>query len=268
MSKKALVVDNDFFFVEFLTELLERRGYEVVKAYDGKEGVARLEEGLVDALFADLIMPKIDGRQLIQFARMKFRDNHFPIVALSGTIIEQIEKIKELGADYFIAKGPLEKMGEAINRLLDGIEGSPGAPSSEAYLIEPGVLFPRQETAELIEVLGFQKAIIDCMGVGVLVMDRDARIITVNPMALDMVRQPMEKVLNRQVTALFEEEDRPRLAAALKRVLQRKDLKGTSFHAAIDSRNLRSVVSLLRTEDKIAGFIIAMEDAGPWVEQA
>jgi len=41
MSKRALVVDNDFFFVEFLTELLEKRGYEVIKAYDGKEGVAK-----------------------------------------------------------------------------------------------------------------------------------------------------------------------------------------------------------------------------------
>lgn len=268
MAKKALVVDNDFFFVEFLSELLEQRGYEVVKAYDGKDGVARLEEGPVDALFADLIMPKIDGRQLIQFARMKFRDNHFTIIALSGTIIEQIEKIRELGADYFIAKGPLEKMGEQINALLDRIESSPGAPSSEIDVIEPGVLFPRQETAELIEVLGFQKAIIDCIGVGILIMDRDARIIMVNPMALDMVRQTMEKVLNRQVTALFEEGDRPRLAAALKRLLQKKDLKGTSFHAAIDSQDLRSVVSLLRTEDKIAGFIMALEDAGQWVEQA
>ena len=44
MAKKALVVDNDFFFVEFLTELLENKGYEVTKAYDGKEGVSRLEE--------------------------------------------------------------------------------------------------------------------------------------------------------------------------------------------------------------------------------
>ena len=41
MSKKALVVDNDFFFVEFLTELLQKRGYNVTSAYDGKEGIEK-----------------------------------------------------------------------------------------------------------------------------------------------------------------------------------------------------------------------------------
>ncbi|MCX5882929.1 MAG: response regulator [Deltaproteobacteria bacterium] len=67
MSKKALVVDNDFFFVEFLTEILQKRGYEVFKAYDGKEGITRLnEKPVVDVLFVDLVMPKIDGRQMIQ----------------------------------------------------------------------------------------------------------------------------------------------------------------------------------------------------------
>ena len=63
MQKKALVVDNDFFFVEFLSELLSKRGYQVVKAYNGKQGIAKLENETVDILFADLILPKVDGRQ-------------------------------------------------------------------------------------------------------------------------------------------------------------------------------------------------------------
>ena len=43
MQKKALVVDSDFFFVEFLSELLVKRGYQVIKAYDGKEAIGKLE---------------------------------------------------------------------------------------------------------------------------------------------------------------------------------------------------------------------------------
>ena len=42
MPRKALVVDSDFFFVEFLSGVLERRGYQVRNAYDGKEGIAGL----------------------------------------------------------------------------------------------------------------------------------------------------------------------------------------------------------------------------------
>ncbi|MFH1351494.1 MAG: response regulator [Pseudomonadota bacterium] len=122
MTKKALVVDNDFFFVEFLTELLENRGYEVIKAYDGKDGILELHRGTVDLLFVDLIMPKIDGNKLIKFARWKFPDAPFPIIAVSGVIVEQLDEIDKIGADYYIAKGPIEKMADHVNKLMDGIE--------------------------------------------------------------------------------------------------------------------------------------------------
>jgi len=78
MPKKALVVDNNYFFVEFFSELLEKRGYLVTKAYNGKEGISKLANGPVDIIFADLIMPKVDVRQFIQFIRMKYPENHFP----------------------------------------------------------------------------------------------------------------------------------------------------------------------------------------------
>ena len=72
MQKKALIVDSDFFFVEFLSELLTKRGYQVIKAYDGKEGIGKLEDFTVDILFADLVLPKIDGKQLFRFIRKKY----------------------------------------------------------------------------------------------------------------------------------------------------------------------------------------------------
>ena len=53
--KKALVVDNDFFFVEFFSELLEKQNYEVYKAYDGKEGITILSEVVPDLLFVDFV---------------------------------------------------------------------------------------------------------------------------------------------------------------------------------------------------------------------
>ena len=56
MSKRALVVDNDFFFLEFFSELLEKRGYEVIKAQGGKDGISKLGRGPVDFLFLELIM--------------------------------------------------------------------------------------------------------------------------------------------------------------------------------------------------------------------
>ena len=86
MQKKVLVVDSDYFFVEFFSELLTKRGYKVLKAYNGKEGIALLENNSVEILFADLVLPKVDGRQLFKFVRHKYNGCQFPIVALSGIL--------------------------------------------------------------------------------------------------------------------------------------------------------------------------------------
>ena len=94
ISKKALIVDNDRFFVEFLAELLEAREYRVIKTCDGKEGISSLEQESVDLLLVDMIMPKIDGKQLINFVRTKFPDAGFPIIALSGVMIEQLDRLE------------------------------------------------------------------------------------------------------------------------------------------------------------------------------
>ena len=118
MQKKALIVDSDFFFVEFLSELLTKRGCLAIKAYDGKEGIGKLEEFTVDILFADLVLPKIDGKQLFRFIRKKYIDRYFPIIALSGIMIENLGSLDEIGADYFIAKGPTDKLKVKLNDFL------------------------------------------------------------------------------------------------------------------------------------------------------
>jgi CheY-like chemotaxis protein len=138
MPKRALVVDNDRFFVEFLTELLEAREYQVVKAYDGEEAISKLREEDVGLLFVDMIMPKIDGKQLIEFTR-SFSKSHLPIIALSGAMIEQLDSLEKIGADYFLAKGPMEKMAQHIEILLDKIEEGTGLPPSDKTVFNPEI---------------------------------------------------------------------------------------------------------------------------------
>jgi CheY-like chemotaxis protein len=94
MQKKALVVDNDFFFVEFLSELLSKRGYQVFKAYNGKQGIAELEDKTVDIIFADLILQKVDGRQFFKFVRDKFNVNfHSRLIGATVSTIKMQDNI-------------------------------------------------------------------------------------------------------------------------------------------------------------------------------
>ncbi len=260
MAKKALVVDNDFFFVEFLAEFLEKRGYEVMKAYDGKEGMSNFEEGPFDILFADLIMPKIDGTQLIKIARQKFSDASFPIIAISGTLMEQMDDIADIGADYYVAKGPLEQMTDDLNALMDRIEEIGISPTDEKSIIEPGTLYPRQATAELVEELNFQKAITESIGLGIVVVDKDARIINATSQALEISNKSLEEILNEPITSLLPKEGRAPLVNVLKDVARNPGLRKISLNMTVKSREIRLAVSLLRIRGDVVGWVIAMEE--------
>ena len=268
MSKKALVVDNDFFFVEFLTELLEKRGYDIIKAYDGKECISRLNEvGPVDLLFVDLMMPKIDGRKVIEFTRNKFPNAPFTIIAVSGTIIEQLDEIEEIGADYYIVKGPMEQMEAHAGEFLDKVERQPFPPENDEAILEPGKIYPRQATTELIDAISFQRAVIEGIGVGFIVVDKDTKIISTNSLALDMINKSVEDVLNRPIGALFPSEEHARLVDGLKRVVRDRKLRNNTLSVTIHSREIRITISLLKIDDRIDGWIIGMVDMEQQVTQ-
>lgn len=267
MSKKVLVIDNDFFFVEFLTELFETRGYEVVKSYDGKEGISKLEAGTFDFVFCDLIMPKIDGKQFIGFVRKKYPEADFPIIIMSATLVEQMDEMGDIGADYYLIKAPMEIMTEHVNTLLDRMEKKPFPDEEDNVLVEPGKLYPRQVTGELIENAKFQRAIVESIGVGIVVTDKDARIFLANSIALEIIGKSPETLLNQPITSLFPSKDREKLIKILKEIVNNRILKKLVFITTLNDQEIQVIVSALRVNGKAAGWIIAMEDSDQWAEQ-
>jgi CheY-like chemotaxis protein len=261
MPRKALIVDNNYFFVEFVSELLEKRGYLVLKAYDGKDGISKLENGAVDIIFADLIMPKVDVRQFIEFIRMKFQENPIPIVALSGTVIEQISELDEIGADYYIPKGPIDKLTVQLNDFMVEIEAQPDFTPTEKKILENGTVFPRREAMELLNRLKFHRAIIENLGVGVIVVDKDTRVLNANSLALDIVQKSVVDVLNCRIGDLFPSQERTELKNALKQVVKEPQLKKVSFYSTFNHLPTRTTVSPIVFDDSQAGWVIALEES-------
>jgi len=64
MGKKILVVDNDRFVLEFMTDLFSSQGHEVVTAEDGLSALEILKDYIPDVAFVDLVMPNIRGDKL------------------------------------------------------------------------------------------------------------------------------------------------------------------------------------------------------------
>lgn len=112
MTQKILIVDDDPDILEALSMVLESKGYQVVTAQDGIEGLASLKAEKPDLMILDLLMPKMDGfavcKELQDPRWSRFRE--IPILILSSVREEasrrryELETGLELDVDDYIEK--------------------------------------------------------------------------------------------------------------------------------------------------------------------
>jgi CheY-like chemotaxis protein len=102
----VLVVDDDPGARLYARRVLEKSGYVVVDASNGREALERLEDDESVALVvADLNMPELDGLELIWEMRDVDRWSHIPVIVLTGETDELLEaKLIEEGADDYLSK--------------------------------------------------------------------------------------------------------------------------------------------------------------------
>ncbi len=103
MGKTVLIVDDEKNIVDILSFNLIREGYEVLCAYDGREGLALAIDKNPDLILLDIMLPYLDGFEVCREIRKK--NNLIPIIMLTAREEEE-DKILglELGADDYISK--------------------------------------------------------------------------------------------------------------------------------------------------------------------
>ena len=105
MSYKILLVDDDKEIVETLKLRLIREDYEVVTAYDGEEALAKVKQDNPDVILLDLLMPKLNGFEVLKEIREKFNDKWRPVIIISAqTELETVHKSYSLEADHYLTK--------------------------------------------------------------------------------------------------------------------------------------------------------------------
>lgn len=119
--KHILIIDDDDQMRVMLREMLEREGYKVVEALNGKEGLKRFQAEPADLIITDLIMPEKEGIETIMELKRDSPDVN--IVAISGggrigpgDLLHMAEK---LGAQYTFSK-PIarKKLLSAVKDLI------------------------------------------------------------------------------------------------------------------------------------------------------
>jgi len=114
MIKKVLVVEDDQKILRFMRANLLASNYEVYTATDGEEALFKYEQLLPDIILLDIILPKLNGYQILQELR-KF--SQVPVILITAKRdVADIIKGLELGADDYIVK-PFD-----VNELLARIK--------------------------------------------------------------------------------------------------------------------------------------------------
>ncbi len=117
MPGKILLVEDNEMNRDMLSRRLLRRGYEVVIAVDGKEGVERAAADAPDLVVMDLNLPVIDGWQATRQIKAGPATRHIPVIALtSHAMAGDRERAMEAGCDDYDVK-PIE-----FDRLLAKME--------------------------------------------------------------------------------------------------------------------------------------------------
>lgn len=139
-----LIVDDEKDLIELLKHNVSKEGHEVSSAANGLEALKAMQEALPDAVILDLMMPHVDGFQVLKEIRSRGDWNRVPVVMLTarGAVEDRIKGL-ELGADDYISKPFSPK--ELILRLNSVLRRASSAES----VIELGPFRLERETLRL-----------------------------------------------------------------------------------------------------------------------
>jgi len=123
-SKKAkiLIVEDEYFLLDFYETKLEASGFKPIKAGGGAEGIRMAKKKLPDLIILDILMPEVDGFQVLQAVKADQLTKDIPVLILSNlSQRREIKKGLELGAEEFVVKADVipDEIVDKINKYLN-----------------------------------------------------------------------------------------------------------------------------------------------------
>ena len=244
--KKILVVDNHPIMLKFMSNLLEKKGHQVWTAPDGLSALEILKTDIPDIIFADLIMPNIDGKKLCRIIRNIPKLKDIFVVILSAIATEEEPRIVEYGADVCIAKGPFNKMAEHVLSAIEHSDVEPGQ-RPKTKIIGREKLFKREITKELLASRRHFEATLNNISEGIMELTSEFKIVYINPAAVSIIGIPEETALSKNFTGLFNEKHRKRIMDSLESTGRKKQL--ISSEAPVELNNKQVTLNFIPIKD-------------------
>ncbi|QDZ40235.1 response regulator transcription factor [Euhalothece natronophila Z-M001] len=155
-APKLLLIDDDPNLILLVQDYLEFQGYQVTTVDNGKEALETLEEEIPDLIICDIMMPEMDGYELVERIREDSRISWIPVIFLSAKG-QPNDRVKGLntGADVYLIKpfepeelvAQVESSLRQANRFLERSQSNGGfAEEGEKIEVPEGVTLTRTET--------------------------------------------------------------------------------------------------------------------------
>lgn len=104
-SGVILVADDNEANRDVLARRLQKQGHTVMTATNGREALQHLEQGEFDAVFLDIMMPEMDGYEVLRRLRVEEKWRHLPVIMISALHeMDAIVRCIEMGADDYLPK--------------------------------------------------------------------------------------------------------------------------------------------------------------------
>lgn len=103
--KKILFIEDESALQKTFGDILRKEGYEMISALDGEEGLKLAKTEKPDLILLDLILPKVNGFEVLRQLKENSETKEIPIIILTNLEdIEDINKALELGATTYLVK--------------------------------------------------------------------------------------------------------------------------------------------------------------------
>ena len=115
---RILIIDDDPFILEIISEILKRNGYEISVATSGASGIKKIDRGFYDLVLTDLQMPDLGGMEVLEFAVSRSPEVMCIILTGYGTIQSSVEAIKKGAFDYITKPITADELLAVVEKAL------------------------------------------------------------------------------------------------------------------------------------------------------
>lgn len=214
-----LVVDDEQIMRDGSSRILSKDGWEVLTADNGQQGleIIRNQPDQIDVILLDLMMPGMSGMEVLDHIRSI--DPNLLVIVITGyaTVESAVEAMKKGAYDFIPKPFTPDQLRIVVRRALDKRN------------LQKEAEFLRREREKSLRDIATEKSkiktIINCMGDGVLVCDRDDYIVLTNPAAGRMLKISETSLIGNFLSQCNLD---PELSMTIKESLKSKDLNYTS----------------------------------------